>query len=650
MSKFAQRFQALGINQPLAVRLERLITKWERSSGPEWTVKRLKELKTEFLGILSNDPRRTAWVSRNSEGLPKGPFAELFRIGMSGEKGATRALSALMVYSNFVSDTITESQKEKFFGSMESKDITGLSITVEKQYPVRMDGVAKMPHGKPWTNQQLSPQCFQPGPDGKSYPETDTYISFVTTIASRPMMSLIRRYTSLFNEVFPTQFAIEMDSEGTVAMKHSESPYNTCVGKISFIQEPGFKLRAVANPNRVLQAALEPLKMVLRDFLLMIDEDYTFDQSSGVQVVKGWLERGLTVHSVDLSDATNLFPLNFTVSVLEALNPFVQKSDQTRYLTAVKLFRDASRSDFFSKENGVTSVRRFTRGQPLGLGPSFFAFALSHHYLIQRCGADLSLKEQSYCILGDDIVICDDRLHARYRKVLGQLGCKVSEGKSFSSQEMAEFAGKIIMRNNVIPQFKWRDASDQNIVDFCRNIGPKAVDLLNNRQRRLITYIAKVPTFLGGLGWNPDGTSLTERLADPFVDYILNKQTEVLAPSLRVDRPLVNFSIDPRLKDLTPRYITVDGLKELIPTRDTTPTQWGTRRFWGAFWATQDSSLPFETLISSDAKIDYARIAGAYLPLIKESSDPRQQTPWFDVIRYFNERVRKPVKDTKTSA
>jgi hypothetical protein len=640
MKTIVQRFQALGINQPLAEKLERLINKWERASGPEWTVKRLKALKSEFLGLLSGDRRKADWVSRNIEGLPKGPFAELFRIGLSGTRGATRAVNALMVYSVFVADTLTAAQKEKFFDSMESKDMTGVGIPVQKLKSLKL--IKKdLPPAKPWTNSHLSPSCFQPGPDGKSYPETDTYISFVSSITSRPMMRLMRKYSRVFNAVFPTHVAFDMWTEGTLAMKHSESPYNACIGKISFIQEPGFKLRAVANPNRVLQAALEPLKRFLGETLAEIDEDKTFNQSSGANLVKGWLSSGRRVHSVDLSDATNLFPLDFTISCLQQLESTVRlDSEKSVYRSLVGLFSEASRETFFSKENGVVSLHRFTRGQPLGLGPSFFAFAISHHFLLRSICEEFNLSRE-YCILGDDIVIGSDPLHEHYLKRLAQLGCKVSRDKSFSSTQLAEFAGKLITPSDIIPQFKWREISDTNVIDFCRNIGPGAVKLLNRRQRGLIAFAAKVPSFLGGLGWNPLGDPLDIRLGDPFVNFILNKQTEVLAPSQRVDRPLIRFSSDPRLKDLTPRYITVDGLKDLWPTRHTDPTQWATDHFWNVFRRSQSSTLPLEAIFPVESLLSRVKerpglMREFYLPLIKENSDPRQQTPWFDIIHYFN--------------
>jgi hypothetical protein len=311
------------------------------------------------------------------------------------------------------------------------------------------------------------------------------------------------------------------------------------------------------------------------------------------------------------------------------------------YVGLVNLFSEASKEPFFSKMNGCTSVHRFTRGQPLGLGPSFFAFALSHHYLLHEICSKAHVDVDCYRILGDDIVIADDLVFSHYLRALNLLGCKVSDQKSFSSKDMAEFAGKIVTKRSIIPQFKWRELSDSNVVDFVRNLGPGSVELLSPKQRGLITFLSGVPTFLGGLGWNPHGVPLQDRLNEPFTNFILNRQVEILLPSERVDRPLIRFMNDERLKDLTPSYTKVDGLKNLIPTRDKDSPQWGIRKFWRSFWNAQDSKYPFEQAISKELASFYDLHRDLYLPLIKESSDPRSGQPWFDIMRYFNAYNRR---------
>lgn len=454
MKDIVQRLKALGLKEPLAVRLESLVSKWAQSSGPEWTVKRLKSLKIEFLQTLAEAKvTKTPWVRRNSEGIPSGPIAELFRIGRSSVRGRFICINAFMIYSSYISQKATESQKRKFFGSMESTDGTGLDVTPSRTYKVGRTGY--IPAGVPWTNTSLSQDKFQPGPDGKSYPESDPFISLVTTVSSGAIMRIVRKYSSLFNEVVPVRLVQDMWSEGTVAMKYANPLVSLCVGKISYIQEPGFKLRAVANPNRIIQSALEPLKKVLSNVIAELPNDFTFDQGAGVLWVQSQLKEGRTLSSIDLSDATNLFPLGYTISVLRKRIRVSKESDQGRYSSLVDLFRDVSCSPWFSKEDGVITTHRFTRGQPLGLGPSFFAFGISHNVLLMDLCKDIGINSDfPFAVLGDDVVISDDRLSAAYVAKLHELGCKVAYEKTITSKVLAEFAGKVILKDSIIPQFK----------------------------------------------------------------------------------------------------------------------------------------------------------------------------------------------------
>ena len=120
--------------------------------------------------------------------------------------------------------------------------------------------------------------------------------------------------------------------------------------------------------------------------------------------------------------------------------------------------------------------------------------------------------DHSFFILGDDVVILDDELAHRYLSVMKDLECPISESKSISSSKLAEFGGKIITSNEVIPQYKWRNVSDDSFIDICRNLGRQSMKLLRTRQRRVIERIAPLPECLGGFGWNTKGIPLNTRI------------------------------------------------------------------------------------------------------------------------------------------
>jgi len=134
-----------------------------------------------------------------------------------------------------------------------------------------------------------------------------------------------------------------------------------------------------------------------------------------------------------------------------------------------------------------------------------------------------------YVILGDDIAIVGDQLASAYKALMtGTLGCSISESKTLTSSQAAEFAGRLILPDGDIPAFKWREVSDRSFLDVVRSLGPTSKGLLKSRQRRIVNVLAEVPEFLGGLGWNPDGKPLEERIRLAVDLGLMDNQTEEL--------------------------------------------------------------------------------------------------------------------------
>jgi hypothetical protein len=269
------------------------------------------------------------------------------------------------------------------------------------------------------------------------------------------------------------------------------------VGRIGLIQEPGYKLRAVANPGRVFQKVLEPLGNTLYRMLKVLPWDCTFDQGKALPALQERLAQGGVVHSIDLSGATDYFPLSVQLHLLRKIFP----------AKWVDLFSEISQGTW--EMPGFDQVS-WKRGQPLGLYPSFGAFALTHGCLL--LGLLNKEFDSEFFVLGDDVVILDEELAHRYHALMSMLGCPISESKTIQSRTLCEFGGKIITSKEVIPQFKWRLVSDESFIDICRNLGRRSVKLLRTRQRKVIDQISDLPTCLGGFGWNPQGESLEIRL------------------------------------------------------------------------------------------------------------------------------------------
>lgn len=133
---------------------------------------------------------------------------------------------------------------------------------------------------------------------------------------------------------------------------------------------------------------------------------------------------------MDLSAATDRFPISVQKSLLE------------------EVFLDAkfvqSWADLLTKRDFVTpsggSVR-YAVGQPMGGYSSWPAFTLSHHLVVYHCGLLAGFSRfEDYILLGDDIVIKNDRVAHYYQRVMKGLGVKLSPAKTHVSKDTYEFA------------------------------------------------------------------------------------------------------------------------------------------------------------------------------------------------------------------
>lgn len=517
------RLSSLGLRQDHVHSILDDVNRWLAESGPEWTIERLKTLKLEAIHRLAGSDYRAPWVARSNDGLPSGVWRHLVQPGRK-PKDIQRRLSALMVYSSLVrSGEPTKQQWEKFRSSVENpppqvwdvklrvpkvkisdrdlehriKDLIEdplkyVPLSESRRVPVlgSLESGAVIPPSKPF-----------------SVPESDIESWFSVHSFGQSPMTSIRADCRLASD-FVENLHRSAHGQPTQAFRRGEevrgvldvfSP--SLVGRISFIQEPGYKLRAIANPDRLIQMWLTPFQRSLLSTLGKIEADCTMDQQKGVDVVQSWLRDGSRVHSVDLSDATNNFPLSTQIDTL---------SQMGEGLTDMYLrhFQYTAGLPWEVKDPNTGSWRhmQWTKGQPLGLAPSFMAFALAHHSVANEAA------HGDYVLLGDDIVIRGDEPLSKYRRALSGLGVPVSEHKTLSSDRAAEFAGKVITADAVFAQGKYKTPGDNSFLDYVKNLGPKGIEHLPPRQRRVASFLACLPEEYGGLGMNPMGLPYSDRI------------------------------------------------------------------------------------------------------------------------------------------
>lgn len=551
-TKVLARLKAFRVPSQTAKLVFEQIESWIQFSGPEWTVSRLKELRVDFV-------RRTAGLSpvgsyaKHSDNSPVGPFRYFFRSERIKHRSFVKnALKSLGIYKSMKADKPTRAQLRKFYESVQRSpspiglplsdktkvqlgnlpsDKTPVMMSVESGY-YRNVRPGRKDEFETWIN---SPSRKAPGieftepaePDWqprrlpKKKKERDIELSEHLNYLLFPELNALRDRVACMLPGYardyvrsnfprlkvPHDLIPDMVREFDIGnYGQFDVPFH--VGVISYIQEPGFKLRAVANPARVWQYILAPLGDTLFSMLRRVKSDFTFDQEAGVKKVQSFLQSGDTVHSVDISDATNNFPLSYTISVLQAA--FADRSDMG---FLVNLFRAISSSPWLTPEGRLV---QWTVGQPLGLYPSFAAFALSHHALLK------TLKERvggSYALLGDDVVIKGEGLHREYLKALKDAEIPVSMQKCIDSSILAEFAGKTITPESVFSGHKYARITPDSFFDLCEELGPRFVKTLPKRYRSVIDRVSFLPQPFG-FGWNPSGVPLADRIKGIEDDYL----------------------------------------------------------------------------------------------------------------------------------
>lgn len=520
-----QRLTSLGVPPAVASQLTQTISKWVKCSGEEWTVQRLKDLKNWYAQYLSgNVTYHVPWFKRDGN-YPSGPFSIFWKRAKTKRQTA-RAFQCLNVYTSYVSPKVTSKQWKKFHDSAVNppEDKSTFEDTLLFVVPY-LDGDRKAQVGE-----------SKKAPDLLSYPWSDnrSVPSYPKSVPESSMLWLRQElncdffnhnYTngSRLGEVLPLDKLSLATDMGTklqgLIVRDLPPDVKSSVGNISFIQEPGYKLRVIANPRRFLQLALVPMQKQLLDLLRRVSTDYTYRQTEAVPVIQQWMSSGRKLFSVDLSDATNVFPLEKQLRVLRQIG--CKPGD-------IDLFEKISRSPWYVPH--LRRTIRFEKGQPLGLAPSFPSFALAHNVLLQNLSNKLKLKEDYFCVLGDDVCIGHEELNHQYREALDRLGCPVSQQKTLESYKVANFAGYTIFKDFAFPVGKWHSISDRNFMDVIRMMGMPACRLLRPRQRAVVERLLEVPEFFGGLGFNPKGKTLEQRIHDNMdvIESLVTNEAELL--------------------------------------------------------------------------------------------------------------------------
>jgi len=575
------RLTTIGIPKQLIHPFLDELVKWETHSGADWTIKRLKSLKVDLIRRRSLLPPLT-WVRKNSKGDVAGVIGSLFRWSDLSDRNFRRCVQAFMAYTFYVFPTLTQGQKEKFLGAVTCDRPDGLSVDFHRGFTrsirtlfrnVRI-GLPSIPLlGYGGSPEKRAPVLFQE----KSVAQ-DTHIlrdlDLFTTFGG---IYLYRKYKRIYSPLLSglgmkVRLDITEEAQRGLPLESNVDHLGIIGGKICFLQEPGGKLRPIASPLRVHQEALRPLGQCIYRMVSSLPWDCTFDQMKAVPFIQSRLANGGQVHSVDLSSATDMFPLSLQITALSAI---IHCDDQDH----ISLFEDISRSTWYSPLGKL----RWKRGQPLGLYPSFGCFTLTHGLLLRYLNGG---HDNAFFIVGDDVVILKNSLKDAYLAILDQMSCPWSMEKSLSSNRLAEFAGKIITSEWVIPQMKWRQLSDDNFLDLCRELGQRSRVLLTARQRRVFDRVKHLVSPIG-LNMSYPGSNLERMIEDTLSFW--QPERAVLGSLMSLRGRIHRFICEDPTHDLDS-----EAIMKLCATFDEKVVSVIEKTIFGRLWTAVDalSSIP----------------------------------------------------------
>jgi len=314
-SDLTRRFNCYGLPLPMAQELAAAVLKWEECSGPKWTVDRLKSLKQDMIRIHIGELPLT-WVKTNREGKWYGVWGFLRNLAEKSQKHLEIALNCLMVYSAFIPKRITEAHFSKACESIASPRISypeDVNSTIAA-HAESVLGLMKCGNAQPL--------LFYHGKEGTKSP----VITGASVVQSQDLEAELKwiGYSpdnlAFINKHFIVYRSLLDGLSNTVLCNHTKvigrPPSEVSGGKLCpLTKDGGLKVRWIANPYRIHQLALQPLGDVLFKTLKILPWDCTFDQVKPYQHVQEHLKSGGHAYCVDLSSATDYFPLKLQLAI-----------------------------------------------------------------------------------------------------------------------------------------------------------------------------------------------------------------------------------------------------------------------------------------------------------------------------------------------
>lgn len=466
--------------------------------GVEWTNNRLKAIWNAALCLRSGEVEKAkvlyqensiayhkdTLIPKGPEGIPVGRFVNAQRPSV-----IKRQAAVLRYYCSLRLDHVSDKQRNKALTAIGGPTSSNLSPEQLRQKGAEMATYVLNRH--PERRKKVERLSLDSRPassferDGSQLKSTSKYYSrnrVPRDLRGVPYSSMAMSFMTepwvpdIISEVTPCKEMRDFITKGWL----EEHPQRYA-GKITFLQEQGCKARVVCQPSAWLQLAFVPLhkRVAQQAELLFPHESCVKNQVSGAYALMRHLADGHEVFCTDLSSATDRFPREVSIGILEALG-------HQGYAEALSQVCDMP---FVCSESPDGEIK-YTVGQPMGLYGSFPLFHISNMIVaeVARYRAFLertdgirdnlvAFADGSYFkTVGDDIIFSDGCIASHYRSMMNDFGVGISESKSFRGN-VGEFAGFIGVKTNtgsvVFRPYKVPDKNLNNAIQFLDAMGSK---------------------------------------------------------------------------------------------------------------------------------------------------------------------------------
>jgi hypothetical protein len=263
------------------------------------------------------------------------------------------------------------------------------------------------------------------------------------------------------------------------------------LGKLSFKVEPAGKIRVFAMVDCITQWLLSPLHKAIFNFLRLIPEDATHDQDL---TLRSFVERLRvmkikSVYSFDLTAATDRIPVSAQALILDifaerkvgaiwlkfltdrwyqlstpvwdpkaitcsalGIDPELEKDNPFLLLKLSKAGKDG-------KQLPYVHAVKYAAGQPMGALSSWAMLALTHHIMVRMAALRVGYRDFSfYLVLGDDLVIADERVAKAYLAIAKEWDVEINLSKSvLSDNGSLEFAKRFVYKYEDVSGLSFRE-------------------------------------------------------------------------------------------------------------------------------------------------------------------------------------------------